>query len=196
MLHIRIKKTYISNFVMSRKKSTGRFVSSGFTLIEIMVTIAIVAILSMMAAPSLTESIENGKVKTLSTELTAALYLTQSEAVKRGIQVSIRPQQTSSNEWQTGWDIFSDLNANGTKDASDELIQTHTITTEGLTLISANSVFATWLGFLPSGAAVGANGISGGFRICRADGNISKARTFIVQATGNVITEVGASSCP
>ncbi len=202
---LQIKKIYLDNFGVAgpRSKNTlvsskniGHFKSSGFSLIEIMITLAVAAILATMAVPSVTESINNSKVKALSMELTVALHLVQSEAIKRGVQVSIRPQQTNLNEWQTGWDIFSDPNANGIQDTNEELIQTHIIDSEGLTLISESSVFSEWLGFLPSGAATGTNGISGGFRICRADGNNSKARTFIIQATGNIITEIGSSACP
>ena len=144
----------------------------------------------------MTESMENSKVKTLSGEFTIALHLAQSEAIKRGVQVSIKPQLSSSNAWQTGWDVFSDPNANGTQDASEELIQTYSFNTQGLTLVSKDTVFATWLGFTPSGAAKGNGGINGEFRICRADGNTSKSRTFTIQATGNVITELGTSTCP
>lgn len=168
----------------------------GFTLIELLVTVAILGILAMMSAPSMTESLQNSKIKALSGDLTVAIHLTQSEAIKRGVQVSIKPQQSSANKWLSGWDIFADPNGNGVQDAGDDLIQTYTIDTEGLTLVSEDAVFATWLGFLPSGAAKGNNGISGGFRICRADGNTTKSRTITIQATGNVITEMGASSCP
>jgi type IV fimbrial biogenesis protein FimT len=168
----------------------------GFTLIEMLVTISIAAIMAMMAAPSMTESIQNSKTKALSGKFTVALHLTQSESIKRGVQVSIKPQQSSANEWQSGWDIFADPNGNGTLDAGEELIQTHTIDANGISLVSEDTVFATWLGFLPSGAVTGNNGISGGFKICRADGDATKSRTVTIQASGNVITEVGASSCP
>jgi type IV fimbrial biogenesis protein FimT len=169
---------------------------SGFTLVEMLVTIAIVGIMAALAAPSMSESIQNSKTKELSGELTVALHLAQSEAVKRGIQVSIEPLQTSGNEWQTGWNIFADPNGNGTQDAGEELIQTYSMPDNGLTLVSKDSVFASWLGFLPSGATKGNGGISGGFRLCRADADISKSRTITMQASGNIIVETGTLSCP
>ena len=186
---------------MSQKRkininSSGALVTHGFTLIEILITLSIAAILAVLATPSMTESIENSKIKTLSGEFTVALHLAQSEAIKRGVQVSIKPKFRSNKEWRTGWDIFADPNANGSQDAGEELIQTYDMNTKGLTLISEDAVFATWMGFLPSGATRGNGGISGGFRICRADGETTKSRTVIIQATGNIITEVGASSCP
>ncbi len=108
--------------------------------------------------------------------------MTQSEAVKRGIQVSIGPLQTSGNEWQKGWNIFADPNGNGTQDTGEELIQTHSMSSNGLTLVSKDSVFASWLGFLPSGATKGNGGISGGFRICRSDADITKSARVRIMA--------------
>lgn len=172
------------------------FIHYGFTLVEILVTITIASILAFMTAPSMSESIQNSRTKKLSGEFRVALYLAQSEAIKRGIQVSISPLQTTGNEWQTGWNIFADPNGNGTKDIDEELIQTYSKPSNGLTLVSTNNVFATWLGFLPSGATQGDGGISGGFRICRSDVDITKSRSVTIQASGNIIVETGTTSCP
>lgn len=171
-------------------------VNNGFTLVELLVTISIAGIMAALAAPTLNESIQNSRVKELSSELTVALHLVQSEAIKRGIQVSINPLQTSGNEWQMGWDIFVDPNANGMLDTGEEIIQTYQIPQDGLTLNSKDSVFASWLSFLPSGASRGNAGINGGFQICRPDGDITKSRSITIQASGNIIVEVGTLTCP
>ena len=169
---------------------------NGFTLVEMLVTVTIAGILASVAMPSMSESIMNSKTKKLSGQFTVATHYAQSEAVKRGIQVTIKPQQSSGYEWQQGWDIFADPNRNGTQDGGEELLQTYSMSTDGLTLISKDSVFGSWLGFIPSGAAKGSSGISGGFRICRPDGNIEKSRSITVQGSGNIIVEEGTLSCP
>ncbi len=211
MLKIRAINIIAPNIPLNGKKSfhgistminrPGRFqfpfrFHSGFTLVEMLVTIAIAGILAALAAPSMSESILNSKTKELSGKFTVATHLAQSEAVKRGIQISIKPHQTSGYEWQQGWDIFADPNRNGTQDSGEELIQTYSMSSDGLTLNSKDSVFSTWLGFLPSGAAKGNGGISGSFRICRPDLDITKSRTITIQGSGNIIVEKGTVSCP
>lgn len=170
--------------------------SSGFTLIEMLVTIAVAVILATLATPSMKEGVLNGKTKALSSEFTSALHLAQSEAIKRGVQVSIKPMQTTGNQWQTGWDIFVDTNENGANDTGEELIQTFSMSSDGLTLTSKDSVFSSYVAFLPSGATRGNAGISGGFKLCRADLNVNESRDFTLQSSGNIIVEKGTLSCP
>ena len=176
-------------------KNRNKIYHNGFSLVEVLIALAITAILVSLAAPSMNESIKSSKIKELSGEFTSALYLTQSESIKRGVQVTIVPLQ-SSGGWQTGWNIFEDVDRNGVQGANEELIQTHSVPADGLTLLSKDSVFSAWLAFLPSGAAKGTGGISGGFRICRSDNNVTKSRTITIQGSGNVIVEKGTVSCP
>ena len=161
-----------------------------------MITVAIISILATISAPSMSESIQNSKTKELSREFTAALHLTKSEAIKRGIQVSMSPKQNNSNEWQTGWNVFADPNGNGVQDSGEELLQSYDMTSDTLTLTSKDSIFATWLGFLPSGGSKGSAGIGGGFRICRSNNDTTTSRKITIQASGNIIIEAGTLSCP
>ena len=61
----------------------------GFTLVELIVTIAILAILSMMAAPSLSQTLHNTKVNTSSGDLLNFLQQARTEAVKLGKSVTV-----------------------------------------------------------------------------------------------------------
>ena len=168
----------------------------GFTLIELLVVIAITGILASLASPSIIESILNSKTKSLSGSFSVATHVAQSEAVKRGIPVAIQPMQTSGYKWEEGWNIFTDPNGNGQQDTGEELIQTYSMTDDTISLVSIDSVFGSWLEFLPTGASRGNGGISGGFRICRSDADITKSRSIIIQGSGNVIIEKGTLSCP
>ena len=170
--------------------------NTGFSLIELLVVIAIAGIFTAIAIPSFSESIQNSRVKELSSNFSFSLYLAQSEAVKRGVQVSIEPKQSSGNEWQNGWNVFVDPNANGVLDKGEELINSHDMSENGLTLVSNDGVFSSWIAFLPSSASKGNGALNGGFRICRSDKNIAQSRSINVQASGNINIEKGTLVCP
>lgn len=61
----------------------------GFTLIELMVTLAVMAIIAGMAFPSLRDFIINSRVTTQTNEFIAALGYARSEAIKRGLDVMV-----------------------------------------------------------------------------------------------------------
>lgn len=76
--------------------------SAGFTLIELMITIAIAGILATLAAPSFRDYVRTQRIKSASFELVAALTLTRSEALKRNSNVVMTK---ASGGWQNGWAI-------------------------------------------------------------------------------------------
>ena len=76
----------------------------GFTLIELMVTVGIVAILATLAAPSFVEIMASLRVRTTSYNLISDLALARTEAVKRGVTVAITPV---SADWKKGWTVVA-----------------------------------------------------------------------------------------
>lgn len=85
--------------------------SSGFTLIELMVAIALLAILISLAVPSFTSMIKRNRVDAAASSLAVGLATARSEAVKRGVNVSICKSSdgstcATSGDWSTGWVIY------------------------------------------------------------------------------------------
>lgn len=77
--------------------------SMGFSLVEMMVAVSIMAILASVAIPSFQSMIRNQRVKSASFELFASLMVARSEAIKRNTDVTITP--VTAGSWQDGWQI-------------------------------------------------------------------------------------------
>ena len=73
----------------------------GFTAIELMVVVAIVAVLAALAGPSFTPMIERWRVRQTAEALQSSLYLARSEAIKRGGGITI----DASGGWDQGWKV-------------------------------------------------------------------------------------------
>lgn len=86
---------------------------NGFTLIELMVTLAVLGIVIGVAIPSFTRQVLNNRSLTLGSDLVTAFNFAREEAVKRGSRVSICPSTDgltclSGTNWARGWMVFAD----------------------------------------------------------------------------------------
>lgn len=77
--------------------------SSGFTLIELMVVVTVLAIFAAIGLPSFRELIASQKVKDAASTLQTALLLTRSEALKRNTAITLAP--VVANQWNAGWRV-------------------------------------------------------------------------------------------
>lgn len=78
----------------------------GFTVVEILLVIAIIGVLLAIAAPSFVSYTSNVKVKSASFDLYAALIFARSEAIKRRQIVTVAPV---SSDWKNGWTIVANI---------------------------------------------------------------------------------------
>lgn len=100
----------------------------GFTLLELMFTVTILALLLGLAVPSFVQSVRNNRLIAQTNEFVGALNYTRSEALKRANPVTICASAdgaTCSNatSWSTGWIVFVDTNANTTYEGGEEILQ-------------------------------------------------------------------------
>lgn len=110
-------------FKQSKKKMA---ICRGFTLIELLITVAIIGLLSSLAAPSFIDTIQRYRVSTVANELVAAINLTRNFAIQNNGNVILEKLTgtscTDSDSWTCGWQVYRDANADGNLDAG-ELIQ-------------------------------------------------------------------------
>lgn len=81
-------------------------IARGFTLVELMVTLAVIAILAVVAMPSMTAVINNSRLSGQAEELVASIQLARAEAVRRNARVTICPSTNgttcaSSTAWSS-----------------------------------------------------------------------------------------------
>ena len=98
--------TFSSNSSMRRRDRAGD--ASGFTLIELMVTITILAILLGWAVPSFNNAALSSKLTGFANDLVASTQIARSEAIKRNAAITLCASSNgttcaTSGGWEVGW---------------------------------------------------------------------------------------------
>src|SRR5690625_1668473 len=101
---------------------------AGFTLVELLVTIGVAAILATIAVPAYNHFISSNRVSSAINDLAASLALARSEAITRGEQVGVCPSEKplvanpvcNKIGWSKGWLVYADPDDNGKYDTVEK----------------------------------------------------------------------------
>lgn len=135
--------------------------SLGFTLLETLVVIAVLAVLMGLAAPSMRVLQLRWEVRSVSQALEASLVLARSEAIRRAGKVAVQRLDSACAgsdkevQWNCGWRVFVDSNGNGTQDSGEVTLQT--VDQSGMVQV-VHSADATVLRLDRYGGAIGIAG--------------------------------------
>lgn len=194
----------------------------GFTLIELMIAIALIGIVLGIAVPSITIYIKNSRIKLATNELVSALYVARSAAIKDSafgcvcpsadVNITLPVCKTDNDDWESGWIAFADAEGTCIFETTDTLLKVW----DGS--VAAGNNFRVrnndpsingvhYVRFNSRGEPVRTDGTSqqGGFQICddrdnTADGTgNSVARIVELSASGrarssNLVSRIG--TCP
>jgi len=143
----------------------------GFTLVELMVTLVVAAIMLAYAVPSFSRILMNNSVSSQTNEMLAGLKLARSEAARRGIPVSIKTQ--SGINFDQGWRVFTDSDGDGAIPS--------TVTDNDGTVLRQNGAASTGVAIKRVTTAAGttdASGAGSDYIVFNARGGVS-ATSFI-----------------
>ncbi|MCG6869989.1 MAG: GspH/FimT family pseudopilin [Gammaproteobacteria bacterium] len=160
---------------------------SGATLIELVVTLGIAAILTTQAVAGLSRLVRVNQLTTETNRMISALALARSEAIKRGVRVTVCGSTHGSacdvpGGYEQGWVVFEDRNNDARIGEDESIISFYNANKDDSLTIRGNRPVASYVSYVSSGVS---RRITGGFQagsitLC----NEAAGRKIVIGATG------------
>lgn len=167
----------------------------GFTLIELIVTMAVVSILLVTGIPALNQMTDSNRLVSQVNSIAGSLSLARSEAIKSASVVTVCASSTGAactiTPWGNGWIVFTDVDKDTAIDAEDNLLKVQEAFGGGSTLRLTLSTSANVYQFAPDGSSRGTS--KGTFIVCPKDKTVNKAKAININLIGRASRAQGAT---
>ena len=174
----------------------------GFTLLELIIIIAILGLTMAFAAPGLSDMIKNNRISGNSNDFVAALQFAKAEAASRVNPVTVCKRNAAGSacvadgDWQQGWIVFSDIDGDAAVDGDDEVLMRHEALHAAITFGGTAGV-DTFVTYRPSGTtSVTSTEV---LILCDDRGYAASAKGILVSITGRgavmKAAETGQNAC-
>lgn len=161
----------------------------GFTLIELMVTITILAILTAVAIPSFNSTLINYRLTSISNSFVASAQLARSEAIKRNSRVTLCKSAngadcTTAGGWQQGWILFHDIDNNAVKGPTEAIIHTEVALPANFSMTFVDN----YISFTATGGTELTTGAfqAGTVKLCSQSAPVGPARQMVINSVGRL----------
>ena len=180
-----------------------RYGCAGFTLVELMVVVAVVAILQSLAAPAFSDMVSSVKQTTAINSLFSSLILARSEAIKRNSRAVLCKSAngttcTTTGGWEQGWIVFHDANNNADLDTGEAILSREQAQSK-LIRLTGNSPVANYVSYTPMGTTSYTSGAfqAGTLTVCTESATPVNALQIVISSAGRPrMAKTTVAQCP
>jgi len=125
---------------------------TGFSLLELMATVAVGGILLAVGLPSFVNLIKSNRLTTQTNSVLTALHLARNESINRGHNIRVLPI-VAGTDWAPGWQVRLDVNSDGITDAEDTVLRSFDAIEDATLVGDADNVTYQSSGFITTTSA-------------------------------------------